>query len=395
MFEMSHQSLPIEMSICIVSHNPSISSSVSDCSSSSWFLIKLPIGHSSWWETVYPGMNLHLLSSTTMPFDTSARSVFKHPLLCCKTPGWLMIIGHTSKSVVDLRSLGKKHPSLSMTKLCNLAAAPQISLKCSRWIPTGHQKICHLVGSNPKAISHLILNWFKWKSCVWLVGTCFLAPLNGMRTESDSEWALSSMMKYLSGRLSIHLAQLNAIVKCSGIICPAWSNGTKANEAQVCIHQRLDIDSMLLVISTVAVCCVVCILWFVDATQPTIDDANTTMKHSKRSWFLIPYRGTPFQFFGRPRNINGEWFVDCLNKWFDLLVCNRDGNPKLWCCILWCQPPKEPEAHSSCKLQGNGTTSNCLLPLIFLEDRRKDPHKFLKGSNSHVTVSRKGIDRLF
>ena len=102
------------------------------------------------------------------------------------------------------------------------------------------------------------------------------------------------------------LSQLNASIECSGIICPAWSDDTKVNESKVSIHHRLNIDSTFLVMSAEAVRCVVNILWFVDATQPTVNATNTTMEHTKGCGLFIPFRGTPFQLFRRPRNIDGE-----------------------------------------------------------------------------------------
>ena len=165
-----------------------------------------------------------------LPLETSVGSVFKCPLLCFETPGWLLVISCTLKSDVDQRSLEKERPSLSITKLCNLGAAPQMSLEHSRCTPTGLLKICHLVVGNLNAISQQIRSWLRQKFNVQLVGTCFIAPLNGMRTSSESGQAFSPMMKHLSGGLSTHcqssMQLLNALMSLviPGPMVPKWMN---------------------------------------------------------------------------------------------------------------------------------------------------------------------------
>lgn len=76
-----------------LNHNPSVLSLASDCSSSSWFLIKLSMGRSSWCDMISPRMNFLLVSSTTMPPKASVGSVFEQPLLHCNTPGVFELIG--------------------------------------------------------------------------------------------------------------------------------------------------------------------------------------------------------------------------------------------------------------------------------------------------------------
>ena len=85
------------------------------------------------------------------PCKASSKTMFP----CSESIGW------TWKSVGDQRSYEQERPSLSMTKLCNLAAAPQMSVRYSRCTPVGLLKICHLVVSNPKAISTFVLSWLK------------------------------------------------------------------------------------------------------------------------------------------------------------------------------------------------------------------------------------------
>ena len=222
--------LTFETSHC----KPSICSSVCDCLSSSWFLIRLSMGRLSWCERISPGRKFLLLSSTTTPLKASVGSAFKCPLLHCVAPSVLASIGSTSNSAGDQRSLEQERPSLSFTKLCNLAAAPQMSVRHSRCTPIGLQKICHLVVSNPNAISTLTLSWLKWKVQVWLVEMCFMAPLNGIVTLSESGWALSPARKNLSGRLSTHCLNsthlLNALASLvlPGPMTPKWMNQRSA-----------------------------------------------------------------------------------------------------------------------------------------------------------------------
>ena len=93
------------------------------------------------------------------------------------------------------------------------------------------------------------------------------------------------------------LSQFNASVECSCIIGPAWSNDTKVNESKVSIHHRLNIDSTSLVMSAEVVRCVVNILWFVDATKPTIDGTDTAMEHTEGARLLIPFSSRVLQLF--------------------------------------------------------------------------------------------------
>ena len=188
-----------------LNHNPSVLSLASDCSSSSWFLIKLSMGRSSWCDMISPRMNFLLVSSTTMPPKASVGSVFEQPLLHCNTPGVFELIGWTSKSVGDQRSLECDLPSSSMTKLCNLAAAPQMSLRHSRWTPMGVLKICHLVVSNPNTISRRILSWLRWKENELLTAlmNCLIlwCATTGMETQTLTLYPLVSVHQDVKGPL--------------------------------------------------------------------------------------------------------------------------------------------------------------------------------------------------
>ena len=102
------------------------------------------------------------------------------------------------------------------------------------------------------------------------------------------------------------LSQFNASIECSCIVCPARSNDTKVNKSEVSIRHRLDIHSVSLAMTTEVVRCVVNILWFVDATEPSINCTNTAMECSKGPRLLIPFSSTSLQLCQCSRNIDGK-----------------------------------------------------------------------------------------
>ena len=102
-----------------------------------------------------PAISLPCSTILQPPEERVCKASSKTMFPCSESIGW------TWKSVGDQRSYEQERIPLSMTKLCNLAAAPQMSVRYSRCTPVGLLKICHLVVSNPKAISTFVLSWLK------------------------------------------------------------------------------------------------------------------------------------------------------------------------------------------------------------------------------------------